>query len=132
MPNEEVRLRPHPRTAEALCAREIVRMQEYFFNPLQQRLMFARDRRLDWPFATYIDRVILPQVRCPRLALWLRVRAHDTESIPPYAIMRTSALYVANLEREFNELVAHGAFADNGWRRTWGYLYGIESARARR
>lgn len=107
------------RAAEQQCYQQMAKLYDTFFAPLQRRgLMFARNPDLDLPLVEYIFRFILPTIRCPRLHMWLRVRAPIL--ISPIVQARHGAAYVGVLERELRELRMDGMFGAN-----WPQLYAM-------
>lgn len=118
------------RSGDEQCYVEMARLQDTFFAVLQRRnVLFARNPLLDEPLVEYIFRYVLPTVRCPRVHMWLRVRAQMR--IPPVVRARTGAYYVAQLENELEDLRHRGAF-DETWSETYALLQAQELELTRR
>ena len=118
------------RAGERQCYSEIAKLGDTLFGPLQRGgLLFARNPLLDEPLVEYIFRYVLPTVRCPRVHLWLRVRA--AASIPPAVRARHGAVYVQRLERELDAMREAEAFGVR-WPETYALLQAQELELMRR
>jgi hypothetical protein len=103
-----------------------VRFDEVGPPPRQRRgLRDARTPLLEMPLIDYIHRVVLPTVRCPRVFLWLRVRA--LQYVPPDVAARDGADYILQLLSTLGDDHHEDRFFA-GWEDLYNELRDTESA----